>query len=314
MHRRHEKTNIPIELLRALVTIVDTGSFTKAANALNLTQSAISAQIARLNQVVGGSMFAKGAGASATKHGRLVLRYARRMVAINDELLASTSSRPPHRQIVIGLPAWFGARCLTSVFERCSRSATGSQVAFRCDSSEQLLRDLDSGALDLAFLCNAEVSLPNALARWSERTFWVKSPRLTLSPGTSIPLIAWPGSFPHRIAVEALQNDRLQFHISFSAPDLSVRLTAATNGLGVLAVQDRLVSPGLEEVREGLPLLPDNKTGLFSREGLDLGRIDPLLKELKQVLAPLHSGRPNLQRPTRLATLRDVESIAPGSG
>ena len=62
MHRRYAKKNIPIELLRALVTIVDTGSYTKAADALDLTQSAISSQIARLGRLLGGSIFAKGQG------------------------------------------------------------------------------------------------------------------------------------------------------------------------------------------------------------------------------------------------------------
>src|ERR1700756_4120325 len=89
MHRRHANKNIPIELLRALVTIVDTGSFTKAADALDLTQSAISSQIARLAQLLGGSIFARGMGnIIPTKRGTLVLQYARRMLAINDELLA----------------------------------------------------------------------------------------------------------------------------------------------------------------------------------------------------------------------------------
>lgn len=156
MHRRHEKRNTPIELLRALVTVVDTGSFTKAADALNLTQSAISAQIARLGDLLGGSMFAKGPGISPTKRGFLALKYARRMVAINDELLASAGSGSAPGQTVIGLTLWLGQQYLSSVFERCSCKATGAQVAFRCDYSEQLLRDLDLGSLDIAFLCNVE--------------------------------------------------------------------------------------------------------------------------------------------------------------
>ena len=152
MHRRHEKRNTPIELLRALVTVVDTGSFTKAADALNLTQSAISAQIARLGDLLGGSMFAKGPGISPTKRGFLALKYARRMVAINDELLASAGSGSAPGQTVIGLTLWLGQQYLSSVFERCSCKATGAQVAFRCDYSEQLLRDLDFRLVGHRFL------------------------------------------------------------------------------------------------------------------------------------------------------------------
>lgn len=289
MHRRHEKRNIPIELLRALVTVVDTGSFTKAADALDLTQSAISAQIARLGQLLGGRMFAEGHGVFPTKRGLLALKYARRMIAVNDELLASAGLSSAQRQIAVGLPAWLGHRYLTAVLERCPQSASGAPVIFRCDQSEQLIRDLQSGSLDVAFLCNVEDTWPNSLIRWSEKTVWVKSPKLRLCPGTSIPLVAWPGSFPHRMAVEALQNSGMQFYISFSAPDFSSRLTAVTSGVGVLVVQERMLSPELEVIQQGLPSLPDNKTGLFAREGLELGRIASILPKLKEALAPPQS-------------------------
>lgn len=308
MHRRHEKRNIPIELLRALVTVVDTGSFTKAADTLDLTQSAISAQIARLGDLLGGGMFAKGPGISPTKRGLLALKYARRMVAINDELLASAGFGSARRQIAIGLPLWLGHRCLTAVFELCSRGAVGGQVAFRCDHSEQLSHDLDSGSLDLAFLCNVEDAWPNALVRWSEKTIWAKSPQLSLSPGAPIPLVAWPGSFPHRMAVEALQSGGMQFYISFSAPDFSARLAAAASGLGVLVVLERILSSELEVIHEELPSLPDNQTGLFAREGLDLSRVEPVLQKLKQALAPPHSTECDVSRPIRFPRSDDPRS------
>ncbi len=300
MHRRHEKRNTPIELLRALVTVVDTGSFTKAADALDLTQSAISAQIARLGDLLGGSMFAKGPGISPTRRGLLALKYARRMVAINDELLASAGSGSAPRQTVIGLTLWLGQRYLSAVFERCSCRVTGAQVTFRCDYSEQLLRDLDSGSLDIAFLCNVDNSWPNALVRWSEKTVWVKSPQLSLSPGAPIPLVAWPGSFPHRMAVEALEGAGVQFYISFSAPDFSARLAAAASSLGVLVVQEQILSSELEVIHGGLPSLPDNETGLFARDQLDLNRIRPVIQELKEALAPPHATEPNVSHSEKL--------------
>ncbi len=187
MHRRHAKKNVPIELLRAVAAVVDTGSFTKAADALDLTQSAISAQIARLGQLLGGDIFAKGPGITLTKRGLLVLQYARRMLAINDELLACTGPASAPRQLVIGLPTWFGPQHLIAIFEKCSGSEAGEQISFRCDRSEQLTRELHHGSLDLAFLCNMEGATRGAVARWSEKMVWVKSPKLALSPGATDP-------------------------------------------------------------------------------------------------------------------------------
>ena len=130
MHRRYAKKNIPIELLRALVTIVDTGSYTKAADALDLTQSAISSQIARLGRLLGGGIFAKGQGnMTPTKRGVLVLQYARRMLAMNDELLTFAGPNSAPRQFVIGLPGWLGHQRLIEIFERCSASPTANWSA-----------------------------------------------------------------------------------------------------------------------------------------------------------------------------------------
>ena len=287
MHRRHAKKNIPIELLRALVTIVDTGGFTRAADALDLTQSAVSAQIARLGQVLGGNIFAKGPGnMTLTDRGAMVLQFARRLIAINDELLAFAGPNAGPRRFVIGFPAWLGHQRLMEIFERCSANATGEQVSFRCDSTERLIGGLDVGLIDVAYLC-AGIDPPRvAVARWSEQMVWVKSPRLALAPGGPIPLNGWPGSPGNRVAVDLLQENGMSFYVSFSAPDFAARLSAVAAGLGVLAMPARMVSAGMEIVREGLPRLPENNGGIFARVGLDVRRYAPLLKTLTEVLMP----------------------------
>jgi DNA-binding transcriptional LysR family regulator len=309
MHRRHAKKNVPIELLRAVTAIVDTGSFTKAADALDLTQSAISSQIARLGQLLGGEIFAKGPGIVLTKRGMMVLQYARRMLAINDELLSFTGPISAPRQLVIGLPTWLAQKQLIAIFERCLGGPTDEQVSFRCDRSEKLARELQLGSLDLAFLCNMEGATRGAVARWSEKMFWVKSPKLKLCPGAPIPLVGWPGSYPDRRALEALMKADMRFAISFSGPDFSCRLAAAVAGLGVFSIHERLLIPGVEIVSDGLPPLPDTKTGIYARSGLDPHRIAALLERLTAALAPPSSGplqiQPEIDSPALQHTARD---------
>ena len=287
MHRRYAKKNIPIELLRALVTIVDTGSYTKAADALDLTQSAISSQIARLGRLLGGSIFAKGQGnMTPTKRGLLVLQYARRMLSMNDELLTFAGPNSAPRQFVIGLPGWLGHQRLIEIFERCSASPTGELVSFRCDRVERLLGDLNVGSIDVAYLCNTINSPRSVIAQWSEPTVWMKSPKLALRPGAPIPLISWPGTTGDRVAVELLEGRGMQFFVAFSAPEFSARLAAVAAGIGVLATQARCIIPGIEIVRDGLPALPANKAGIYVRDGLNLDRHAPLLRTLTDLLVP----------------------------
>jgi DNA-binding transcriptional LysR family regulator len=285
MRRRHDKRNIPIELVRALVTIVDTGSFTRAADALDLTQPAVSAQIARLGQLLGGNIFAKGSGnMRLTDRGAMILQSARRLIAINDELLALAGPNAGPRRFMIGFPAWLGHQRLMEIFARCSASAPNEHVGFRSDRTESLIGDLDTGAIDVAYICSAIDPSRDAVARWTEQLVWVKSPRLKLSPGGPIPLIGWPGTAGDRVGGELLRESGMHFYVSFSAPDYSARLSGVVAGLGVMAVPAQVVTAEMEIIRDGLPKLPENKSGIFARVGLDLRRYAPLLKTLTEVL------------------------------
>src|SRR6201996_9228894 len=88
MHRRHQNLNIPIEIVRTVVAISETGSLSKAGERLGLSQPAVSSQINRLQSLVGGSLFVKTAnGTTTTALGKLALHQARRILEANDQLL-----------------------------------------------------------------------------------------------------------------------------------------------------------------------------------------------------------------------------------
>jgi DNA-binding transcriptional LysR family regulator len=99
-------TNIPTELLRTLVAVVDLRSFTKAAQSLGVTQPAVSAQIKRLQGLLGADLLDKSApGVSLTSSGELVVNYARRLLSINDQILDIAGPRPAAKTVRIGQPA-----------------------------------------------------------------------------------------------------------------------------------------------------------------------------------------------------------------
>src|ERR1700742_5017659 len=78
------------ELLQAFVLIAEGSSFTQAADRLGRTQSAISMQIKRLEELLGQSVLQRGKAGSVelTQHGRYLLPRARQMLALNDEVVA----------------------------------------------------------------------------------------------------------------------------------------------------------------------------------------------------------------------------------
>src|SRR5947199_6517717 len=96
--------NIPTELLRTLVAVVDLRSFTKAARSLGVTQPAVSAQIKRLQFLLGYELLDKRApGVSLTPRGEIVVGHARRLLSVNDEILSATGSGRA-KTLRVGIP------------------------------------------------------------------------------------------------------------------------------------------------------------------------------------------------------------------
>src|SRR5262245_24325752 len=105
-----QMTNIPTELLRTLVAVVDLRSFTKAAQSLGVTQPAVSAQIKRLQGLLGTELLDKSApGVTLTSAGELVVNYARRLLSINDQILDFATPRPASHTLRIGATGDFTA-------------------------------------------------------------------------------------------------------------------------------------------------------------------------------------------------------------
>jgi DNA-binding transcriptional LysR family regulator len=81
-------TDIPMEMLRSLITLVECRSYTKAAQQLGLTQPAVSTQIKRLQEILSCALLDKTApGVRLTERGEKIVDCARRMLSINDECI-----------------------------------------------------------------------------------------------------------------------------------------------------------------------------------------------------------------------------------
>ena len=292
MQRRHEAQNIPIELLRSFVVIQESGSFTKAAEALNLTQPAISAQIKRLQQLVGGEVFVRsGFGISLSEKGEIVSRYARRILAMNDQILSLSGTAAVAKSIRIGVPSVF-ASMLPDLIVVCRTAAEGERLQFTCDASGELARNLSSGYLDLAFVASQEVALAVQLEQWSEAMCWVCLPGFSTSPGSPIPLQSWPHGVSDQLAIEALEHAGLSYSIVFSASDFNAHLAAARSGLGYIVLPQRLVPSDLKIAREHfLPVLPTCKTGIYVNSEKDTRKLRNVASRMSEILQPAARAR-----------------------
>ena len=283
--------NIPIDLLKTLVLIADLGSVTRAARELGISQSAVSAQIRRLEALVSGRVFVKqGRGVQLSELGQLIASYARRIVAMSDQLQAMVGTGARKTQLRVGLSRGIDALVLADVLEILS-SELGENPVINCDTSANLLRALDSGFVDAAFLTDTTPASATAAAAWNEPWYWIKAPNFLLSPGAPVPLVCWPGSLTDRVAVPALRQAGIEYSVAFTSADRSLRKAAVLAGLGFMPVSQRSVeASNLHIAREYyLPSLPDVHAGVYLSDGLDGRRKEIALQVLQSVLRPANA-------------------------
>lgn len=286
-------TNIPTDLLRTLVAVVDLRSFTKAAALLGITQPAVSAQIKRLQFLLGGELFdRKIQGVTLTPHGETIVGYARRLLAINDEIVDLGGPNERSELIIrVGAPGDFVASILARTLARFREQWPGVRFSVRMGTYEPLIRDLRQGDIDLVVSLSA---LPPIDARhhWPEEVVWVRGKTSTFDIRQPIPLVSYGEKSLNRfLAVTALKNAGLEWEDVFIGPSLLSLSGAVAAGLGVMVLARRRVDPfGLLPWDDGpLPQLDNIYCGIYVREG-GSDALDQLADQIAEVLRPDGDG------------------------
>jgi len=136
--------NIPTELLRTFVKTVDTGSFTRAAEAVGRTQSAVSLQIRRLEDLLDAQLFVRGSHrVRLTEQGTMLLEYGRRMLALNDEAVGSLFRPKVAGSVRLGAPHEYTASLLPVILGKFAQSHPKVMLEVTCDLSKNLLKRMD---------------------------------------------------------------------------------------------------------------------------------------------------------------------------
>ena len=282
-----DKINIPTDLLRTFVAIYQLGSFTRAAHLFELTQPAVSAHMKKLESLIGADLIERNvAGVNLTACGEEVLKYARRILLINDQIVSSASVQRTLPIIRLGIPNIFAAFKLKQILAECPGTVGGSRLQICCDHSPGLLRSIGSGYLDLAFVMSDQDEVSSRLRSWSEDLVWVRAPDFAFDPDRPVPLVSSPNVLlPDRIAMDALEQANQPYEIVFTAFDSLARRSAAMAGLGYLPLPRPLVPDGLVIERPGiLPALAPVTIDIIAREELDTGSLTALIDSVEHIL------------------------------
>jgi DNA-binding transcriptional LysR family regulator len=284
--------NIPTELLRTLVAVVDLRSFTKAAQVLGITQPAVSAQIKRLQYLLGVDVFDKSApGVILTAKGELVVNHARRLLAINDQIIQLALPRASNPPLRIGIPGLYGASRLPRALAAFRANAPDVRFRVRGNPSDTLLRDLRQGQLDLVVALTTSAPAADACHQWTEGVVWARGPNVELEAGRPVSLITIDeGGLLHALAVSTLKQASRDFDIIFTASGTTSLIAAVAAGLGITLLPRCEVPVELEPWDDApLPKPFDIYCGIYLREGVDC----ELLTELADAIADTLRSRPS---------------------
>ncbi|VWD26791.1 LysR family transcriptional regulator [Burkholderia aenigmatica] len=323
------RPNFDVAALRSLVAGVDLGSFAKAADRVARSSSAVSAQIRKLEEQAGTPLFVKaGRGLALTDAGDAMLRYARRMIELNDEAAAAVRGTNLDGWVRVGLQEDFGEAILPDVLGRFARAHPKVRIEARVARNADLLDRLDANQLDLALVWGDPASAAlvartgidsEAIAQVPMQ--WVGAARLAAggfgmpgggaeegvegdaletggrsvrAPGEPLPLVVFdrPCRF-FGAATGALDRAGVPWRVAFTTPSLAGLWAAAAAGLG-LTVRSHYGLPASVRVLDaascGLPALPSLPLILLRRTSSATPTVDRLARIVKQAVGEATEG------------------------
>lgn len=250
---------LDIEALRALRAIGQHGGITRAAQALGLTQSAVSHKIKRLETSLDCDLLSRRAGAPMfTAAGDELMAYANRILGLHDEALLSLTRTDLAGRIQLGLTEDTTCSDLSRILGRFRRLHPQVAVRTRVRMSLVLRAMLDRGELDAAIVqVFAHEVRPTDVVLFREGLHWVRSPDLALPDQEAIPFISFDDDcFYRRWALDVGQDGGVLLETVFECSSAAGIVAAVRAGLGVALLSDRYLGPGMDIVRDRLPAPP----------------------------------------------------------
>ncbi|MER8840761.1 LysR substrate-binding domain-containing protein [Mesorhizobium sp. M0684] len=246
------------ELLRSFVTITEAGGFTRAAAVLNSTQSTVSAQIRRLEEQAGQTLFARSTrSVQLTLAGETLLGYARTILRLNEDARLRLSGSRQDQRIRLGASEDLASSWLPRILRRFAGLYPGVQVDLEIGIGPRLVQMLDGEGLDVVVSGACDGSFDGSVL-WSEPLVWAFAKEGVLS--TPPQLAFFPESCPYRdVAIRTLAKTRTEWRISCTSSSLAGVRAAALGSFAASPLPQSLVGQGLRALseNEGLPALPD---------------------------------------------------------
>ena len=282
--------NLDVDLLKTFLAIADNGSFTRAAEEVHKTQSAISMQMKRLEELLGVPLFAKdGRMSRFTPDGERLVDYARRIVSFNDEVVSVFTKPELTGTIRFGTPDDYAEKFLPEILARFARTHPLITVDVDCIDSGELFSRVKRGEMDLALVTHGcDIVTDEPVRR--EQLVWVTSMRHCAHIAEVLPLaVSHAGCEWRSKVLKSLDKQQRKYRVAYSTPNSNAVNAAVMQGLAVGAMPELCVRSGMRILTEkdGFPALGSFDIGLVRKPGKSNKAIDALALHVRESLSNL---------------------------
>jgi DNA-binding transcriptional LysR family regulator len=250
--------DIDIDLLRAFLAVADGASFTAAARALNRTQSAVSMQIKRLEEIAGGKLFERTSRRVApTRRGEALDGYARRMVGLNDEALRTLRQDVLGGVVKLGVIEDYAVHALPPILAGFMAAHPNVAVEMETGFTPVLLERLGE-SFDLVLAMHPDGAGRGEVIR-RERAVWAGSRRHPLHALDVLPLALHPTGCQFRhAALTSLDRAKRRWRLAYVCQSHGALEAAVLTGLALTVTKAGTLPAGLSILgrAEDLPALP----------------------------------------------------------
>jgi DNA-binding transcriptional LysR family regulator len=274
------KPVLDLDLLRTLLFIAEEGSFTRAADRVGRTQSAVTLQVQKLEAIVRRPLLSrsKGGPVELTPHGRMLAERARAMLALNDEALADMAVDDAPATLRIGTSAYYTPFFLDRTLERIRAEHPELTVEVITGRSCQIVPQLRDGAFDIVVSeGGVEPRDWPSVEIWRGPLRWITASEGEVHRRDPLPLSLLPSNCPWRppwmddcfwrsAALHALKDAGRAFRIASVTDSLADNLATVARGEAVTVSIAAFLPHGVRVlgVDEGLPPLPDTRVVMLT--------------------------------------------------
>ncbi|NKB47128.1 MAG: LysR family transcriptional regulator [Legionellales bacterium] len=261
--------------LECFLAVTETGSFTRGADKVARTQSAVSQQITKLENQIGKPLFVRSRNLTLTCEGEILLSYARKIVQLNRDAMDRFKQPELQGEVRFGLPEDFASVFLSDVLTEYASLHPRILLNVECDLTLNLFDRFKKKEFDLVLVkMNKPEDFPNGMDVWSETLEWVGNQDLfELDDDQPVPLVLSPRPCVYRTrAINFLEKSKRKWRIVFSSHSYAGTIAAVKAGMGITVLPRNMVPDNLEMIRmsKSISSLDDTHISLLKHNDKNL--------------------------------------------